>query len=102
MISGLMVLARLRLVMRPSLIASLLMSSVPTITVSELVIEEPASNPVGTIFSRKGKLPIVARILIPTLSNLAHGIILRTLSNVAPIVWGFALAVTLEVAFVRG
>lgn len=86
-------------VVSPIIVATLLMSSISAITVSEFVIEKPASNPVGTIHRRCSKAPIVIGVLIPTFSYSLHRFVFRFLLDVTPVVRGFALAVGLQVAF---
>ncbi len=80
------------MVMPPVLLHVIL---IPSITITELVIQKPSSNPVGTVLGGSGKIPIITRILVSTSSNSGHCFILEFLLDVAPVVWRFTLAITL-------
>jgi hypothetical protein len=75
---------------------------ISAVAVPELVVKKPSCNPVRTIASPIGcQIPIIARVLIPAPGNSRHCIVLGLLIDIAPVVGRFALAVFLQMVFVR-
>jgi hypothetical protein len=72
--------------------------SVPSITISELVVKKPSCNPVW--FVRSGKVPVVACMAVSGSGNTCHGFVLGLLDKIAPVVGWFPLAVALQVTLI--
>lgn len=83
------------------LLAAFDMRPVPSITISELVVKEPSSNPVGTsVTCWSCKLPIIAGVLIPTSGYGLHGLVFGLFLDITPIEWRLTLAIGFQMALV--
>ena len=64
------------------------------------MIKEPSRDPIRAVIGWCSKSPIVARMGVAGLGDACHRLVFGLLDYIAPIVWGPALAVFLEVALI--
>ena len=81
-------------------IVSLHRIPIPTITIAELMVKEPPSDPIRAIVPWRGEVPVVACMGVVRAGNARHCLVLQLLDNIAPVVGGLARAVALEMALV--
>jgi hypothetical protein len=71
--------------------------TIAPVAIPELVVQEPLCDPVGTIISRAGQVPVVRGVGIARPGHVADGFVFGLLSDIAPVVGWLALAICLQV-----